>query len=64
MLAEWCGARNGRARVRAPRAIRPAMECTMEVSSNSDADSGGNRPGRRWAIIDLPEPGGPMNSRL
>ncbi len=64
MLAEWCGARNGRARVRAPLAIRPATECTIEVSSSSPGDSGGNRPGRRWAIIDLPEPGGPTNRRL
>ncbi len=37
MLAEWCGARNGRARVSAPLAIRPAMECTIEVSSSSAA---------------------------
>ena len=64
MEAEWCGLRNGRARVRAPRAISPATECTIEVSSSSLGDSGGNRPGRRWASIDLPEPGGPMNSRL
>ena len=59
MLAEWCGARNGRSRVSVPLAIRPAMEWTMEVSSSSAAVSGGSRPGRRWASMDLPEPGGP-----
>ena len=64
MVAEWCGARNGRARVRAPLAISPATECTIEVSSSSSAVSGGRRPGSLWASIDLPEPGGPVNSRL
>lgn len=64
MLAEWCGARNGRARVSAPLAIRPATECTIDVSSSSCAVSGGRMPGMRWASIDLPEPGGPVNNRL
>jgi hypothetical protein len=64
MVAEWCGVRNGRVRVNSPLAIRPATEWTMEVSSSSAGDSGGNRPGSLAAIIDLPEPGGPMNSRL
>lgn len=64
MLAEWCGLRNGRVRVRAPRAISPATEWTIEVSSSSAADSGGRMPGSRWASMDLPEPGGPQNSRL
>ena len=36
----------------------------MEVSSSSSAVNGGNRPGSLWAIIDLPEPGGPMNRML
>ena len=64
MLAEWCGLRNGRARVSSPLAIRPATECTIEVSSNSAGLSGGRMPGSRAAIIDLPEPGGPMKLRL
>ena len=64
MEAEWCGLRNGRSRVRAPRSISPATDHTMEVSSSSCEVSGGNRPGRRWAIIDLPDPGGPMNRML
>ena len=64
MLAEWCGARNGRWRVRAPRAIWPATEWIIEVSRSSCAESGGSSAGSLWASIDLPEPGGPMNSRL
>ena len=63
MLAEWCGVRKGRARVNSPLAISPATEWTIEVSSSSAGDRGGNRPGRRAAIIDLPEPGGPMKSK-
>ena len=51
-------------RVSSPLAINPAMDQTMEVSSNSFVDSGGNSPGRRMAIIDLPDPGGPTNNRL
>src|SRR6202000_2893916 len=46
MEAEWCGLRKGRARVRAPRAISPATEWTMEVSSSSAGDSGGQRAGQ------------------
>ena len=57
--AEWCGLRNGRSRVRAPRSIRPATDQIIEVSSSSRDVRGGNRPGRRWAIIDLPDPGVP-----
>jgi hypothetical protein len=64
MEAEWCGLRNGRSRVRAPRSISPATDQTMEVSSSSFGVSGGSRPGRRAAIIDLPEPGGPTKSKL
>ena len=64
MVAEWCGARKGRARVSSPRAIRPATEWTMEVSSSSAAERGGRRPGRRAAIIDFPAPGGPVSRRL
>ena len=64
MDAEWCGLRNGRSRVSAPLAISPATEWIMEVSSSSLAVSGGKSPGRRWASIDLPEPGGPVKRRL
>lgn len=64
MLALWCGARKGRERLSVPRAISPATEWTIDVSSNSAEVSGGNRPGSLCASIDLPEPGGPQNSRL
>tara|TARA_R110002124_G_scaffold243235_1_gene408295 strand:- start:3627 stop:3989 length:363 start_codon:yes stop_codon:yes gene_type:complete len=64
ILAEWCGLRNGRSRVRAPRSISPATDQTIEVSSSSAGVRGGSRPGKRWASIDLPEPGGPTNSKL
>ena len=64
MLAEWCGLRNGRAGVSSPRAIRPATEWIIEVSSSSAGVSGGNRPGRRADIIDFPDPGGPRKQRL
>lgn len=64
MEAEWWGVRNGRTLVRAPRAIMPASDQTMEVSSSSAGVRGGSRPGRRAASIDLPDPGGPTNIRL
>ena len=41
-----------------------ASERTIEASSASSGSSGGSRPGRRAASIDLPEPGGPIISRL
>src|SRR5690606_1298362 len=41
-----------------------ATDQIIEVSSSSAGDNGGNSPGRRWAIIDLPDPGGPTNNRL
>ena len=36
MLAEWCGARNGRVRVRAPLAISPAIEWTINNAMGSE----------------------------
>lgn len=48
----------------APRSIMPATDQTIEVSSSSCGVRGGSRPGRRWASMDLPDPGGPTNSRL
>ena len=64
MLAEWCGARNGRRVASLPPSSSPASECTMETSSISSGDSGGRMEGRRAASIDLPEPGAPIISRL
>ena len=57
------GSRNGGRVTRRPPRIRPAMECTMRPPAPRRGQ-GGNRPGRRAASIDLPEPGGPTNSRL
>ena len=42
----------------------PAMLCICVVSRLSPNDSGGKIEGRRLAIIDLPEPGGPTIIRL
>ena len=38
--------------------------CICVVSRLSASDSGGRIDGRRFAIIDLPEPGGPTMMRL
>ena len=57
MLAEWCGARNGRRVASLPPISSPASECTMETSSISSGVSGGRMEGSRAASIDLPEPG-------
>ena len=64
MLAEWCGARNGRRVAILPPSSSPASECTMETSSISSGVSGGRMEGSRAASIDLPEPGAPIISRL
>ena len=64
MEAEWCGARNGRTREMRPPSSWPAMEAIIDTSSASAGDSGGSRPGRRAASMDLPDPGGPAISRL
>ena len=61
----WWGERNGR-RVsrRAPLLRRPATECIFVVSRASARVRGGMMEGRRFAIMDLPEPGGPTSSML
>src|SRR5271170_8145874 len=64
MLAEWCGARNGRRLVSAPPSITPATEATMETSRSSAGAIGGRMEGSRAASIDLPAPGGPTMSRF
>ena len=61
----WCGARNGRCEMSdIPLPNLPAMLCICVVSRLSPNDSGGKIEGRRLAIIDLPEPGGPTIIRL
>jgi len=42
----------------------PAMLATIETSSASAGDKGGNMPGRQLAMRDLPAPGGPIISLL
>ena len=42
----------------------PAIDATIDTSSNSLAVSGGRIEGSRCASIDLPEPGGPTMSKL
>src|SRR5215471_13410449 len=64
MLAEWCGARNGRRLVSAPPLICPATEATIDTSRSSAGASGGRIDGSRAASMDLPAPGGPTISRL
>ena len=64
MLAEWCGARKGRARLIRPPSSSPATDCTMLTSSASAGESGGRMPGRHAASRLLPAPGGPLISRL
>lgn len=55
---EWCGSRNGRLRSIRPSFRMPATDRIIETSSASAGVSGGSRPGRRAAIIDLPAPAG------
>ena len=47
-----------------PRFSFPATLCICVVSRLSESDSGGRIEGKRFAIIDLPEPGGPTIIRL
>ena len=63
MLAERCGARNGRRAVKAPPSISPATEAIIETSSTSAGDSGGRIDGSRAASIDFPAPGEPIIKR-
>jgi hypothetical protein len=53
MLAEWCGARNGRRLVSAPPWSTPATEATIETSRSSAGASGGRMEGSREASIDF-----------
>jgi len=61
--AVWWGSRNGRLRLMPPLSIRPASECTIEVSSASAGLSWGKILGNRAASIDFPDPGGPTISK-
>ena len=42
----------------------PATECTLVVSIASSKESGGRMPGKRFASMDFPVPGGPINRIL
>ena len=63
-LAEWCGARKGRWPKRPASKPWLARPCSAALASASSSSIGGRMPPRRSASIDLPVPGGPMNSRL
>src|SRR4029079_1156248 len=58
------GDRNGRRRRILPPVNSPATEATIETSSASDGCSGGRIPARQAPSNDLPEPGGPLISKL
>ena len=61
----WCGARKGRVRSSDEVAGSvPATECTLVVSIASSKVRGGRMPGKRFASIDLPVPGGPISKML
>ena len=61
----WWGERKGRCEMSdMPLPSFPATECIWVVSRLSASDSGGSIEGRRFAIIDLPLPGGPIIMRL
>ena len=61
----WCGLRNGRWEMSdVPLPSFPATEWICVVSRLSASDSGGRMLGRRFAIIDLPLPGGPIMMML
>ncbi len=47
-----------------PLSSMPATDCTMLTSSASAGESGGKMPGRHAASRLLPDPGGPLMSRL
>ena len=44
--------------------VCPAADCTLRISSDSSSEGAGMIVGMRFAIIDLPEPGGPIIARL
>jgi len=56
--ALWCGARVTRCRQRRGSNPAPTL-CTAADSSACASVSGGSRPAKRCASIDLPLPGGP-----
>ena len=61
----WWGLRNGRHEMSDESCDSlPAMLCICVVSKLSANDSGGSMDGNRFAIIDLPLPGGPIMMRL
>ena len=66
--ADQCHCARGVMR-RAERTLTPparnepaAIDATAATSSASSSASGGSNAGSRWASIDLPVPGGPMNN--
>ena len=60
-LAEWCGERVGRCPQRSSAKLPPRL-ATAALCSASASLIGGSRPAKRCASIDLPVPGGPINS--
>ena len=61
----WWGERNGRVvSRREPDFSLPATEWILVVSRASCSVSGGRMDGSRFAIMDLPDPGGPTRSML
>ena len=59
-LAVWCGDPVGRWPQR-ESSKRPAKLAMAALSKASSTLSGGNKPAKRCANIDLPEPGGPLS---
>ena len=62
-LVPWWGARSGGRRTSPPGRGMPAAECTRVASRAWASSRSGRRPGRRWASIVLPAPGGPTIRR-
>ena len=61
--AVWCGARRGGRRTSPSGSGRPAAEWIIVVSNARSRPRAGSRPGRRWASMVLPAPGGPSRRR-
>ena len=58
----WWGERKGRVETRdAPAGRIPETECILVVTIASSNSRGGRMVGRRFASMDLPVPGGPIN---
>ncbi len=62
-LAVWCGDRVGRT-AHWSSENRPPNEAIAALCSASSGLMAGSKPAKRWASMDLPEPGGPAISRL